>query len=160
MASAALVGPHRTDSSYALPESHDNDGGDVGRSHHQHTVVTWAGAHPERYGKTSRNSKHKEIHLKITHTLAGGAVALLAVGGFGAFTGLAQASANTPAKVQIQAPAPAVDSGANVQEGDQSAPDTATTAETPGASEKAGAEADGPGGHEDPPGSAGADTQQ
>ena len=104
--------------------------------------------------------------MKITHTLAGGAVALLAVGGFGAFTGLAQASA-TPAKVQIQAPAPAVDSGANVQQGDQSGPDTATTPETPekdSATEKAGVEADGPGGHQDAPGSAGidagGDTQQ
>jgi len=105
--------------------------------------------------------------LKITHTLAGGAVALLAVGGFGAFTGLAQASA-TPAKVQVQAPAPAVDSGANVQQGDQSTPDPATAetpekasaTEAPGAPEKAGAEADGPGGHQDPAGSAGADTQQ
>ena len=107
--------------------------------------------------------------MKITHTLAGSTVALLAVGGFGAFTGLAQASATTPAKVQVQAPAPVVDSGANVQQGDQSTPDTATTAETPekasaaetaGAPEKAGAEADGPGGHTDAPGSAGADTQQ
>lgn len=113
--------------------------------------------------------------MKITHTLAGGAVALLAVGGFGAFTGLAQASA-TPAKTQIQVPAPAVDAGANVQQGDQNAPDTVTTpeapetadatdsAETPGAPEKAGAEADGPGGHQDAPGlpgtDAGGDTQQ
>ena len=116
----------------------------------------------------SRNAEHKEIHMKITHALAGSAVALLAVGGFGAFTGLAQAGAG-PVKAQIQVPAPAVDAGADVQEGDQNAPDAVATpeipekadaSETPGTPEKAGADADGPGGHQDPPGAAGGDTQQ
>ncbi len=116
--------------------------------------------------------------MKITHTIAGGAIALLAVGGFGAFTGLSQAGATTKAPVAATASAtpavaaPDVEQGGNAQVGDQSAPDTATTpeapeapetasaAEKPGAPETAGVDADGPGGHADAPGAAGANTQQ
>ena len=116
--------------------------------------------------------------MKITHTIAGGAVALLAVGGFGAFTGLSQASAaptvSAPAVTKTVDAGPDVQQGGNTQQGDQNTPDTATTpesatgaeapesatAEKPGTPEKAGAEADGPGGHEDAPGAAGANTQQ
>lgn len=116
--------------------------------------------------------------MKVTHTIAGGVVALLAVGGFGAATGLSQAGATTvkatssPAVTKTVDPGPDVQQGGNTQVGDQNAPDTATTPETPetpetanaaekpGTPEKAGAEADGPGGHADAPGVAGADTQQ
>jgi len=109
--------------------------------------------------------------MKITHTLAGGAVALLAVGGFGAYTGLAQAGASqtAPNIPQVQTPAPATDTGpdvqqgGNTQDGDQNAPDTASAAETPetasaaespGKPETPGVESDGPGGHQDLPGAA------
>jgi len=144
-----------------------------------HIIVTQAGAHRWGHGKTSRVHNPKENAMKVTHTIAGGAIALLAVGGFGAFTGLSQAGATTT-KAPVAATAsatpavagPDVEQGGNTQVGDQSAPDTATTpeapetpetasaAEKPGAPETAGVDADGPGGHTDAPGAAGANTQQ
>ena len=53
---------------------------------------------------------------------------------------------------------PNVQSGANVQSGNQSGPDTGTATADAASSENPGAEADGPGGHQDPAGSPG--TQQ
>jgi len=92
-------------------------------------------------------------------------VAALAVAGLSA-AGVGTAFAAAPGGSPSTAVAPAAGAAGNVQQGDQSAPDTATAAEKPGteaadATEKAGAEpasaeaavpSDGPGGHQDPPG--------
>lgn len=70
-------------------------------------------------------------------------------------------TADTPA----EAPSTGVDpaGGANVQSGDQSAPDTGSATPAQSGSENGGeapsSEADGPGGHQDPPG-ANVDVQQ
>jgi len=118
--------------------------------------------------------------MRYTHKLGAGIGALLLTGGIGAVVGLSQAGATPTTTVVTPAahfssltstdpgptadPGPDVQQGGNTQVGDQTTPDTpGATAEKPDGAEspeKAGTETDGPGGHQDPPGSAGADTQQ
>ncbi len=106
--------------------------------------------------------------LRRIRTTAGALVALgaLALGGSAiasATQGPARATSHH-AKAAVHAVAPKAASetpgardGDNVQSGDQSTPDSASaaTAEAPdsgSAAEKTSSEADGPGGHQDPPG--------
>jgi hypothetical protein len=103
--------------------------------------------------------------MKLGVTIA--ALASLAVGGSAIATAAQKGGTPTPPAPTITTPAPAEASSATdgdtVQQGDQSAPDTAGSAEAPeSATAESASEAsdasDGPGGHADPAGNV--DTQQ
>jgi hypothetical protein len=116
------------------------------------------------------NNDLKEVHMrsrfmKLGVTIA--ALASLAVGGSAIATAAQKGGAPVPPVSTITTPAAAdttsATDGDNVQQGDQSAPDTAGAAEAPdsataeSASESSAA-SDGPGGHADPAGNV--DNQQ
>ena len=92
----------------------------------------------------SAHTQHARHHAKrVTHALNAGTTQS---------TETAGAQSDGPGGPNVQ-------SGANVQSGNQSGPDTGTAARDGASSENSGAEADGPGGYQDPPGSAGAQQQ-
>jgi hypothetical protein len=108
--------------------------------------------------------------MQLKSKLLGSGLVILAAGGIGTATAMAQSGASTapavhaPAKATASEPVSSPDTD-NVQQGDQTSPDVpaATKAgEAGGESEKASesenAPSDGPGGHEDPPGNV--DNQQ
>jgi hypothetical protein len=106
--------------------------------------------------------------MRLQRKLIGSGAVLLALGGIGTATAMAQTSgASTPpavhapaAKATTTEPVSAADTD-NVQQGDQTASDAPaakggakadSTSETETAGESETGPSDGPGGHEDPPG--------
>jgi hypothetical protein len=110
------------------------------------------------------NNDLKEVHMrsrfmKLGVTIA--ALASLAVGGSAIATAAQKGGAPTPPApaitTQPQVDTTSANDGDNVQQGDQSAPDTADAAEAPESATSESA-SDGPGGHADPAGNV--DNQQ
>ena len=112
--------------------------------------------------------------MQLKSKLLGSGLVILAAGGIGTATAMAQSGASTapavhaPAKATTSEPVTSPDTD-NVQQGDQTSPDVPAAtkaspktgeagAESENASESENAPSDGPGAHEDPPGNV--DNQQ
>jgi hypothetical protein len=91
--------------------------------------------------------------MQIKKAIIGAAAGLLVSGALG---GVALAAAGDEAPKSDTAVSQEVENSAtdtdDVQEGDQTGPEVADANEAPETEEAEGAESDGPGGHEDPPG--------